>query len=591
MTNMLSQLNAFRAPEGDTVSSFCSKLFQKLGPKDGKVHRESLKEALASDTSFQEAFAALAVMQKRLRSSTLIQAGKQVMFGDAAWLTGTCILSGIQLAVQHREECRGKWELGHAPPAAFRDKSSWNLSTGNPVEGTPQTHPPPKGKPATPAHCEVFFTDYAPMIFDDLMRTAGTRGYLESLGIDQLVSSLLVGAMTSLLEVTASGRSGAFFFASHDGRFYIKTIPVEEADALMEILPGYYQHMTSHPESLITRYCGLHSLRYAGVKIHFIVMENAIQPPLGFKASEQYDLKGSRTGRSVGHWFRREGVAMKDLDLKRPIVIDPDIQPVLLRQLEADTQFLREANLNDYSFLIGVHSASKAIAPPPGYPDTRVQILRRWHGGFPSADHKEVFFAGIIDILTHFGLRKKAEHASKSVIMCLRGSNPDEVSCVPPARYQQRFMDFMTSRLCTGPRLRGLPIPDTSSVDVFAEPPDDFPEIPAGTGASGNAPIAMSIASEAVSVPDESPADVPVVGTEPSRQNSRPRPLIQSLRKNFPGFRKSPQRQTAVGTIDDALVSAARGFDKTGKVDVDDVGALVSAARGFLAPQPATLAP
>eukprot|EP00756_Hemistasia_phaeocysticola_P046009 Hpha_TRINITY_DN19765_c0_g1::TRINITY_DN19765_c0_g1_i1::g.21762::m.21762/K00889/PIP5K; 1-phosphatidylinositol-4-phosphate 5-kinase len=583
MTEMLSQLSAFHAPEGHTVASFCSELFDRLKPQDGTVQRERLTEALASDASFREAFASLAVMQQRLQSSTRIQAGQQVMFGDASWLTGTCILSGIQRAVQHREECRGKWEIGHAPHHAFHDKCTWSLTTGQQVQ-TPQPHPPPKGKPATPAHCEVFFTDYAPMVFDDLMRAAGTNLYLESLGIKQLVSSLLLGAMTSLLEVCSSGRSGAFFFASHDGRFYIKTIPAEEAAALMDILPSYYRHMTSQPESLITRYCGLHALRYADVKVHFIVMENAIQPPVGFKATEQYDLKGSKEGRTVGP-DRREGVAMKDLDLKRPIVIDPDIQPLLLAQLEADSAFLREANLNDYSFLIGVHVASKPIPPP--MPDTRVQVLRRWHGGFPSADHKEVFWAGIIDILTQFGLRKKAEHAGKSVMMCCRGSNPDHVSCVPPARYQERFMAFMTSRLCTGPRLAGLPAPDVLPVDVFGEPPGDHPGLEVRTPElSGHtaqpAPTRMSSVGFSMMSEGMSDGDTLAETTRNTSSNPPIRPRgsynFVNLGKNLSaGIRRGGQRQTG-------------RFNKGGKVD-DNVGALVNAARGWLSPPAAALAP
>merc|ERR1711977_682418 len=108
--------------------------------------------------------------------------------------------------------------------------------------------------------------------------------------------------MTSLYELSSSGRSGAFFFASHDNRFILKTIPLNEANTMLSknFLPRYYEHVREFRDTLLTRYYGLHSLRYADRKIHFVVMERVDQSPADFDGpDETYDLKGSTVNRTV----------------------------------------------------------------------------------------------------------------------------------------------------------------------------------------------------------------------------------------------------------------------------------------------------
>ena len=48
-------------------------------------------------------------------------------------------------------------------------------------------------------------------------------------------------------------------------------------------------------------------------------------------------------------------------------------------------------------------------------------------GGIISADGTEIYFMGIIDILTNFGKKKKIENVMRSIFQ-----NSATVSCVPP---------------------------------------------------------------------------------------------------------------------------------------------------------------
>ena len=56
--------------------------------------------------------------------------------------------------------------------------------------------------------------------------------YLASIGPETLLSSLLKGDLSSLKELTSSGKSGSFFYYSADARFTLKTISRDEFNFL-----------------------------------------------------------------------------------------------------------------------------------------------------------------------------------------------------------------------------------------------------------------------------------------------------------------------------------------------------------------------
>ena len=68
-------------------------------------------------------------------------------------------------------------------------------------------------------------------------------------------------------------------------------------------------------------------------------------------------------------------------------------------------------------------------------------------GGFRGTDSEnhdldELYFLGVIDILTPYNFVKKIEHTFKSI-----GSDEKKISAVPPKFYAQRFMDFMSEKV------------------------------------------------------------------------------------------------------------------------------------------------
>ncbi len=59
----------------------------------------------------------------------------------------------------------------------------------------------------------------------------------------------------------SEGKSGSFFFFSHDGKFIIKTISNNELNTMLgDFMKNYYEHTSSIPESLLVRIYGLYSI-------------------------------------------------------------------------------------------------------------------------------------------------------------------------------------------------------------------------------------------------------------------------------------------------------------------------------------------
>ena len=63
---------------------------------------------------------------------------------------------------------------------------------------------------------------------------------------------------------------------------------------------------------------------------------------------------------------------------------------------------------------------------------------------FSDAPTKEIYFLAIIDVLTHYGVRKQAAKAAKTVKY---GANVDGISTCDPEQYGKRFIEFMSKAI------------------------------------------------------------------------------------------------------------------------------------------------
>ena len=111
-----------------------------------------------------------------------------------------------------------------------------------------------------------------------------------------------MGDLRGMSSMVSEGKSGSLFYWSHDGRFMVKTIGADERGSLVAMLRSYRNYVTSHKDTLLTKYLGLYDLRVPaagathGYKVfHLVIMSNVFNTRL--EIHERFDLKGAITSR------------------------------------------------------------------------------------------------------------------------------------------------------------------------------------------------------------------------------------------------------------------------------------------------------
>ena len=212
--------------------------------------------------------------------------------------------------------------------------------------------------PSTIGRHAFEFSDYESELFLTLRKEFSVRDpeYVRSFTISN------EGQSTAMLEKFTEGRSGSFFYFTYDHRYIVKTVTKAERRCLQHFLPEYATYIKSQPDTLLTRFMGLHAVRVSPeqAKIYFVVMSNIFSAAEAYRINQVYDLKGSTVQRRVlkrGEEADNAGT-LKDLDLRRHIHIGPDAKAALELQLHHDVAFLNSINIMDYSLLVGIHDCS-----------------------------------------------------------------------------------------------------------------------------------------------------------------------------------------------------------------------------------------
>lgn len=372
-----------------------------------------------------------------------------VLPGHPHWETCLRIASGISKSVIKQirfAQSRRAFEAKSSDDFLSFDEETEEVVSGEPLFGD-------EG---------LVFVDYAPSVFAQIRELHGIpqRAYLHSLGIERIIGGLLLGKLHTFEEVVSTGRSGSFFLRSADGKYLIKSLPVEEHQFFRRILKAYYTHLKHYPSTFLARFLGLHRIKNPKdpkQDLFFVVMENLFDSPL--EIHEQYDLKGSTVNRFVGEKMEmfNPAVALKDLDFHRRLRLGPVMKSLMLEQAEIDCMWMESLNICDYSMLVGLHYPSAAASPLTAAnvgssastgarprrntssntlagEQSRMSFtshsldrsrFKRFHGGTKSVgsvsaeqDGLEdvVCFIGLIDILTQYDFNKKVEHNLKAIV-------------------------------------------------------------------------------------------------------------------------------------------------------------------------------
>lgn len=219
---------------------------------------------------------------------------------------------------------------------------------------------PSEGSSLTPAHQmrDFKFKDYAPEVFRAIRRHFGIKP------ADYL---LCVCGNFQFLEFISNSKSGQFFFYTHDRQYMIKTVTQAESKYLRKILHHYYHHIVNNPNTLLTRFYGMHRVKpHKKKEVHFLIFGSVFFQSRYIHSS--FDLKGSSQGRSASDAEKQVSEpVLKDndfLDRGVRIRVGPAKAKLLKDQIDKDVEFLRQLNIMDYSLLLGVHDSRKKIPSP-----------------------------------------------------------------------------------------------------------------------------------------------------------------------------------------------------------------------------------
>ena len=240
---------------------------------------------------------------------------------------------------------------------------------------------------------------------------------------------------------------------------------------------------------MLPQYLGMYRLTVDNVEHYFVLMRNIFSNHL--RIHKKYDLKGSTIDREASQKERdKADPTFKDNDFLNDgikICIGEEAKTKLMETLAADVEFLTKLHIMDYSLLLGVHNidatdddladdgadgddpddnideeydsggSGVALTPPdspsPGNRD----------GGGPngvgkidpekdiyaipsrnSSARREIYFLALVDILTHYGMKKQAAKVAKTVKY---GSSVDGISTVEPDQYASRFLEFISKAI------------------------------------------------------------------------------------------------------------------------------------------------
>jgi len=157
---------------------------------------------------------------------------------------------------------------------------------------------------------DAFITEYYPKKFDELRKNDGISDDIMIKSFSPIKNKSAIDKMGE-----SKGKSGSFFFYSHDRKFIIKTITNEEKETMDKILIDYYLYIKQHDNTLITKIYGIYTVVIKNASsVNVILMQNLFGcSPIHIQ--RMFDLKGStvqRKTKNVQNW--RKDQVLKDMD-------------------------------------------------------------------------------------------------------------------------------------------------------------------------------------------------------------------------------------------------------------------------------------
>ena len=157
---------------------------------------------------------------------------------------------------------------------------------------------------------DVYITEYAPDVFTYLRQKDGIDNNIikESLGPDRNRDMVFKAG-------ESQGKSGSFFFFSHDKKFIIKTMTTSDMDTFKKLFKQYFHHINKHPNSFLARIYGIYTVKMEEIEpVSLILMGNTKRCD-DRNLEHVFDLKGSFVNRVVKGKNLKNTATLKDINL------------------------------------------------------------------------------------------------------------------------------------------------------------------------------------------------------------------------------------------------------------------------------------
>ncbi|XP_023279439.1 phosphatidylinositol 5-phosphate 4-kinase type-2 gamma-like isoform X1 [Seriola lalandi dorsalis] len=318
------------------------------------------------------------------------------------------------------------------------------------------------------------FKEYCPQVF---------RNLRERFGIEDQDYQVSLARSPPLKD--EEGQREGLLLTSYDRTLVIKEISSEEVEEMHNILSEYHQHIvTCHGSTLLPQFLAMYRVTVESEDTYLLVMRNMFSHRL--HVHRKYDLKGSLVSREASFKEKvKELPTYKDVDFRnnmQKVYVSDEEKEKIMDKLIRDTEFLVHMRMMDYSLLLGIHDVERAeeeeeeeeemessydeegeeengLAPAPS--STSPEGIAGYMNSFKpmgpgefdpyvdvyaiqsavGAPQREVYFMGLIDVLTQYDTKKKAAHAAKAV----KHGAGAEISTVHPEQYAKRFREFIAN--------------------------------------------------------------------------------------------------------------------------------------------------
>uniref|UniRef100_A0A7N6BFA4 Phosphatidylinositol 5-phosphate 4-kinase type-2 gamma n=1 Tax=Anabas testudineus TaxID=64144 RepID=A0A7N6BFA4_ANATE len=314
------------------------------------------------------------------------------------------------------------------------------------------------------------FKEYCPQVF---------RNLRERFGIEDQDYQVSLARSPPLKD--EEGQRVGLLLTSYERTLVVKEISSEEVEEMHNILSEYHQHIvTCHGSTLLPQFLAMYRITVENEDTYLLVMRNMFSRKL--HVHRKYDLKGSLVSREASFKEKvKELPTYKDTDFRnnmQKVYVSDEEKEKIMEKLNRDIEFLVRMRIMDYSLLLGIHDVERAerevedelessleeedgdengltpasvSASPEGIASSMNSSKPAGPGEFDpyvdmyaiqsavGAPRKEVYFMGLIDVLTQYDTKKKAAHAAKAV----KHGGGVEISTVHPEQYAKRFQEFI----------------------------------------------------------------------------------------------------------------------------------------------------